>query len=446
MTLGLTIAAVVFLGGMFLGVPIAWLFFGAPIAGLLTDGINHGFISGTFYHALNSSTVMAIAFFVYGGSLISDAGLADRIVRFSYALVGRVRGGMTVVGIVATVFLGALTGSSVPCISALIPLLVPRLKKYGYEPKYTTAVLCSSSFLGYLIPPSIPALIYCLLAQQSVSALFLSTVIPGLILALGYGILNYFICPKYMNPALITEQIDESSETFGGRMKELLASTWYALPALGCPAIILIGIYGGLCTPNEAGAIAVVYSFFVGFFVYRELTAKKCWSATFSSILSIGVIAMLIGGGTVLARYLIRMGVAQQVAGFMLGMFSSKAMILIAMNVFFLILGMFLDGTPILILGVPLVLPLMQQLGVNLVHLGAIIIVNVGLGVVTPPFAMSIFVGSRLSGCSYPQLVPIMMKFLIFVGIPALLLTTFVPALSCWLPTAVLGPQIVGPW
>ncbi|MGI6253542.1 MAG: TRAP transporter large permease [Aminivibrio sp.] len=446
MSIGLITAISVFIGGMFLGIPIAWLFFGAPIAGLFADGMNSAFISGTFYHALNSSTVMAIAFFVYAGSLISDAGLADRIVRFSYALVGRIRGGMALVGIISTIFLAALTGSSVPCISALIPLLVPRLKQYGYEPKYVTALLCSSSFLGYLIPPSVPALIYCLLAQQSVTALFLSTVIPGLLLALGYAILNYFICPRYMNPDLITEEIDDRPRSAGARIKELLASTWFALPALGCPAIILIGIYGGFCTPNEAGAIAVVYCFIIGIFVYRELTAKKFWSATFTSILSIGVITMLIGGGTVLARYLIRVGAAQQVANFMLGMFDSKVMILLAMNVFFLILGMFLDGTPILILGVPLILPLMQQLDMNLVHLGSVIIVNVGLGVVTPPFAMSIFVGSRLSGCSYAELVPIMMRFLLFVGIPVLLLTTYIPALSCWLPELVLGPQMVGKW
>lgn len=446
MSPGLAVALCVFLGGLLCGIPLAWLFLGAPFFGSVAEGTNYAFISGTFYHALNSSTVMAIAFFVYAGSLISDAGLADRIVRFSYALVGRLRGGMEVVGIVATLFLGALTGSSVPCISALIPLLVPRLKKYGYEPKYTTAVLCSSSFLGYLIPPSVPALIYCLLAQQSVSALFLSTVFPGLLLALGYSILNYFICPQYMNPDLITEKIEEAPENFGARIKELVGATWSALPALGCPAVILVGIYGGFCTPNEAGAIAVVYCLFVGFCVYRELTAKKFWSATFSSLLSLGVIAMLIAGGTVLARYLIRVGAAQQVAGFMLGMFSSKTMILFAMNVFFLILGMFLEGAPMLILGVPLILPLMQDLGVNLVHLGAIIIVNVGLGVVTPPFAMSIFIGSRLSGCSYGELVPIMLKFLFFVGIPVLLLTTYIPALSCWLPTVVLGPLIVGPW
>ena len=446
MSLGLTIALIVFLGTMILGMPLAWVFFAGPMAGLLIDGMNTAFVSGTFYHALNTSTIMGIAFFIYGGSLISEAGMADRIVRFFYALVGRIRGGMEVVGIVATVFLGALTGSSVPCISALIPLLVPRLKKYGYEPKYTTAVLCSSSFLGYLIPPSVPALIYCVITQQSVTALFLSTVIPGLLLALGYAILNWFICPNYVNPELKTEEELVASETFLERLKEIIGATWSALPALGCPLLILVGIYGGLCTPNEAGALAVAYCFFVGFCVYRDLNLKGAWNATRSSLLSLGVIAMLIAGGTVLARYTIRVGIAQIISSTMMNAFHSKALILLAMNVFFLILGMFLEGAPILILGVPLILPLMQQLGMNMVHLGAVLIVNVGLGVVTPPFAMSIFIGSRLSGCSYGELVPIMMKFLFFVGIPILLLTTYIPALSCWLPTLLLGQQMVGAW
>jgi tripartite ATP-independent transporter DctM subunit len=445
MSAGLIVALLVFLGGLVCSVPLVWLFLGAPFLGSLIDGANYAFIPTTLYHALNSSTLMAIAFFVYAGSLISDAGLADRLVRFSYALVGRVRGGMELVGIVATLFLGALTGSSTPCISALIPLLVPRLKKYGYLPEYTTAILCSSSFLGYLIPPSVPALVYCLLAQQSVSALFLSTVIPGLILALGYGILNYFICDQYIRPELITEVEDIPAER-PSRLKELLGATWAAIPALGCPAIVLFGIYGGLCTPNEAGAIAAVYCIFVGFCVYRELTLKKFFSATFGSVLSLGVITILVGGGTVLARYLIKVGIAQFVASSMLSLFSSKTMILLAMNVFFLFLGMFLEALPIMILGVPLILPLMQALDVNLVHLGSMIIVNVGLGVVTPPFAMSIFIGSRLSGCTYMELLPIMMKFLFLVGIPVLLLTTYIPALSCWLPSVVLGPKVVGAW
>ncbi len=445
MTLGIFLALAVFFFGLFGGVPLGWLFIASSATGVLVGGMPLSFIANTFYHSLNSYVIMAIAFFVYAGSLISEAGLADRIVRFSYALVGKVRGGMEAVGIVSTVFLSALTGSSVPCISALIPLLVPRLEKYGYQRKYTTALLCSSSFLGYLIPPSVPALIYCLVAQQSVSALFLSTVFPGLLLAIGYAILNYFICPRYMDQTIAT-QIPEESQSLKERFIELKKSTWVALPALGCPLVILIGIYGGICTPNEAGAIAVVYCLIIGFWVYRELTLKKLWSATYSSLVSMGVIALLIASGTVFARYLIRVGVAQELAGFILGLFESKALILLSLNIFLLLLGMFMDGVPVLILSVPLILPLMQEIGVNLVHLGAIVILNVGLGVVTPPFAMSIFVGSRLSGCSYTDLVPIMLLFLFFVGIPVLLLTTYIPALSCWLPSLLLGSQVVGPW
>lgn len=445
MSMGILVALTIFFGGLFVGVPLGWLFLASSGVGLLIQGLPLSIISGTFYHALDSYVIMAIAFFVFAGSLISEAGLADRIVRFSYAVVGRVRGGMELVGIVATIFLSALTGSSVPCISALIPLLVPRLDKYGYKREYTTAILCSSSFMGYLIPPSVPALIYCLIAQQSVSALFLSTVFPGLLLAIGYGILNYFICPRFMDMSRAT-LVEEEEGTFRERLTELKKATWTALPALGCPLVILVGIYGGICTPNEAGAIAVIYCLFVGFFVYRELTKASLDRAVLSSLVSIGVISILIAGGSVFARYLIRIGVAQQLAAFMLGMFSSKFMIMLSLNIFLLFLGMFMDGIPILILSVPLILPLMKELDVNLVHLGAMVIVNIGLGVITPPFAMSIFVGSRLSGCSYMKLVPIMLMFLLVVGIPVLLLTTYIPALSCWLPTAVLGSQVVGPW
>lgn len=445
MSLGVFLAISVFFVGLFGGIPLGWLFIASSATGIIVAGMPLSFVANTFYHSLNSYVIMAIAFFVYAGSLISEAGLADRIVRFSYALVGRIRGGMEAVGIVSTIFLSALTGSSVPCISALIPLLVPRLEKYGYKREYTTAILCSSSFMGYLIPPSVPALIYCLVAQQSVSAIFLSTVFPGLILALGYAILNYFICPRYMDEKKASE-ITEEVLSFRERLLELRNSTWVALPALGCPLVILIGIYGGICTPNEAGAIAVIYCMIIGFWVYRELTMRKLWSATYSSLISMGVIAILIASGTVFARYLIRVGVAQQLAGFILGMFDSKVLILLSLNIFLLLLGMFMDGVPVLILSVPLILPLMNEIGVNLVHLGAIVILNVGLGVVTPPFAMSIFVGSRLSGCSYSELVPIMILFLIFVGIPVLLLTTYIPALSCWLPSIVLGPQVVGAW
>lgn len=443
MEFGIFMALAIFLVTLAVGLPLGWVFLVSTAGGLFFIDSPLSFMAGTFFHSLFTYIFMAIAFFVFAGSLISEAGLADRIVRFSYALVGRVKGGLILVGIIATLFMSALTGSSVPCISALIPLLVPRLEKYGYKKSYTTAVLCSSSFLGYLIPPSVPALIYCLVAQQSVAALFLATVFPGLLLASGYGLLNYFIVDKYMIPAV---EVPDRPASFHDSMKELASATWTALPALGCPIIILVGIYGGICTPNEAGAIAVIYTILVGLFVYRDLDRKAFWRAMSSSLITLGMIGLLIAGGTIFTRFLIREGVAQSFAGMMLGMFENKYMILISINVFLLLLGMFIEGIPILILAVPLILPLVTKLNVNLVHLGSIIILNIGLGVMTPPFAMSIFVGSRLSGVPSGELIKPMMIYLFAVGIPVLMLTTYIPFLSCWLPSVVLGSKIVGPW
>ena len=432
-----------FLVGLLIGLPIGWVFIGATILGLTVTGTSAGFVANAFFHSLDSATIMAIAFFVFTGALINEAGLADRIVNFSYALVGRLKGGLTAVGIVASVFMGALTGSSVPCIAALIPLLVPKLEKFGYDRVYTTAVLCSSSYLGYLIPPSVPAMIYCLLAGQSVAALFLATVFPGLLLAIGYAVLNYFVVDKY---TVNSDETPELPATFSGALKEIARTGWLAIPALGCPLLILVGIYGGIFTPNEAGGVAAIYCLLVGWLAYRELTLERLKTALSSTIGTFGMTTLLLAGGTILTRYLTRQGVAQEVAMTMMSLFEGKAMILLMINAFLLFLGMFLDGIPILVLVVPLVLPLMQELGVNLVHLGAIMTVNVGIGVMTPPFAMSIFVGSRLANVPAAKLTRAMMPFLLYVSIPVLLLTTYIPFLSCWLPQVLLGPSVVGTW
>ncbi len=440
MTLGVAVLVAIFLVGMLLAIPLGWVFIASTGIGTLVDGVPDNFIINSFYSALNSHVLMAIGFFIFAGALISAGGLADRIVNFSHVLVGKLRGGMTLVSIISTVFMSALTGSSVPCVSALVPILVPRLHQLGYRKEYTTAVLCSSSFLGYLIPPSVPAMIYALIAQQSVAAVFLSTVIPGAILVVGYIVLNFIIAPKYIDENISKRQDVSFSTVKTSNMKV----TWQALPALGCPALILIGIYGGVFTPNEAGAIAVVYSFLVGAFIYKSLTVDKFKSALLNTVVSIGFIALLIAAGTIISRYLARTGAAQGIADGMLGFFESPELIMLALNILILVLGMFIEAIPILILTVPLVLPLMLEMDVNLIHLGAIIIVNVGLGVITPPFAMSIFVGTRLSGTSYQKVAPIMMKYLFYVGIPVLMLTTYFPALSTWLPALVLGDRVVG--
>ncbi len=440
---GLLVGLSVFFLGILIGLPLCWVFLGSTFATLLIISGSTAFMAGTFYHAIDNYVLMAIAFFIFAGSLLSVSGIADRIVRLSYALVGRIPGGLVDVGIVAAVFMGALTGSSLPVIGALIPLLVPRLEKYGFQRRYTAAVLCSSSFLGYLIPPSVPGLLYCLVAQQSVAAVFLSTVIPGLILAFGYILVNTWLCSYYMQPA---QDIPVLPSNFWESVREIGRTFRDAIPALGCPFVVLVGIYAGIFTPNEAGAVAVVYTAAVGLWIYREMSAASMWGGVKSTLTTLGMITLLLGFGMVFTRLLIREGMAQAMTDFVLSMSQNKYAILLMMNILLLILGMFIDGIPILIIAVPLLVPIAQKLGINLVHLGSVIVFNVGLGVVTPPYAISIFVGTRLAQVPYAQLVPPMMIYLFAVGIPVLLLTTYVPWLSLWLPTLVLGKQVVGAW
>ena len=443
METGLLVGLLVFGLGILIGLPLCWVFLGSTLATLAIISGSTSFLAGTFYHAIDNYVLMAIAFFIFAGSLLSVSGIADRIVRLSYALVGRVPGGLVDVGIVAAVFMGALTGSSLPVIGALIPLLVPRLEKYGFQRHYTAAVLCSSSFLGYLIPPSVPGLLYCLVAQQSVAAVFLSTVIPGLILAFGYILVNTCICHRYMQPAVdvpvLPSNFRESMQAIGTAFRD-------AIPALGCPFVVLVGIYAGIFTPNEAGAVAVVYTAMVGLWVYREMTMRTMWDGAKSTLITLGMITLLLGFGTVFTRLLIREGMAEIMTDFVLSLSQNKYAILFMMNILLLILGMFIDGIPILIIAVPLLVPIAQKLDVNLVHLGSIIVFNVGLGVVTPPYAISIFVGTRLANVPYGVLVRPMMIYLFLVGIPALMLTTYIPWLSLWLPTLIMGRQVVGAW
>jgi len=438
---GVIFGLLIFFLGILIGLPLAWVFLGSSIATIFIIGGSLSFFAGTFYHAIDNYVLMAIAFFIYAGNLLAESGIAARLVRLSYALVGRVRGGLVDVGIVAATFMGALTGSSLPVIAALIPILVPGLEKLGYQRKYVTGVLCSSSFLGYLIPPSVPGLLYCLVAQQSVGAVFLSTVIPGLILAAGYITVNTFICHRHYTPS---KDAPKLPTTFVGSVKEIGVSTWVALPALGCPFVVLVGIYGGIFTPNEAGAIAVLYTALVGFLVYRELTLQSFWESSKMTVVAMGMLCFLLGFGTVFTRLLIREGVGEIMTQFILSISDSKYAILFMMNILLLILGMFIDGIPIIIIVVPMILPLIQKLDVNLVHLGSIIVFNIGLGVVTPPYAISIFLGTKLSNLPYEDLVPTMMIYLFLVGIPALVLTTYIPALSLWLPTLIMGKAAVG--
>lgn len=423
------------------GLEILWSFVlaGAIIYILLALGI--GDIPRIVYHNIDKEVLMAVAYFILAGGLTGEGGIADKLVVWVHDLVGWIRGGLAAVATVTSLLFGAITGSGLTSIAALAPLLVGRMEKFGYERSYSTGIICASGFMGLLIPPSIPLMIYALLSQQSVAALFASTIIPGCILAAFYLIINFFFCKRWMKPV---SEISESSEISERWLKRTSKHTWVALPALLFPVIIVGGIFGGVFTPTEAAAVACVYALIIGVFVYRGLRWRTLGKVFREALGSIGMIMILVGFGMFFSRVLLRVGVAEAMTAAILGVTENPVLILLLINVLLLVLGMFMETICILLITVPLLLPLFDTIGMNLVQAGAVICVNVGIGQVTPPFAVGLFLGARIANVPLTEIVKVAILFIGLGALPVLFLTTYIPELSLWLPTLICGPRVVG--
>jgi len=423
------------------GLEVLWCFIVSGLVMLLLLGWGISDMPRVIYYGIDKETLMAVAYFILAGGLMAEGGIADKLVMWVHDIIGWVRGGLAAVAIVTSLFFGALTGSCLTSTAALAPLMVGRMEKYGYDRAYSTGVICASGFMGHLIPPSIPLLLYGILANQSIAALFVSTIIPGIIVTALYLIINFFFCSRWMKP---TKETDESSKRGGVWSKQTAKHTRDCIPALLFPVIVLGGIYGGVFTPTEAAAVACAYGLVIGLFVYRRLNLKSLCSTTYEAAATTGMILMLVGGGIFFSRVLLRAGVAEVVIGFVLGISENPILILVGINILLLVLGMFMDTTCILIITVPLLLPLFSAIGVNLVHAGAVIVMNLGIGTITPPFAATIFIGARVSNLPVYEIVKPVSLFLVLGALPILILTTYVPQLSLWLPTLLCGPEIVG--
>lgn len=423
------------------GLEILWSFVLAGAIIYMLVGFGIGDIPRIVYHNIDKEVLMAVAYFILAGGLTGEGGIADKLVVWVNDFVGWMRGGLAAVATVASLLFGAITGSGLTSIAALGPLLVSRMEKYGYNRSYSMGVICASGFMGLLIPPSIPLMIYALLAQQSVAALFASTIIPGIILTVFYLIINFFFCRRWMKPV---EKISESSEISGGWLKRTSKHTWAAFPALLFPVIIVGGIFGGVFTPTEAAAVACVYALIIGVLVYRGLTWKPLTKVFRGALGSIGMIMILVGFGMFFSRVLLRVGVAEAMTGTILGITENPVLILLLINALLLLLGMFMETICILLITVPLLLPLFDAIGMNLVQAGAVICINVGIGQVTPPFAVGLFLGARVGNIPLTEIIKVAILFLALGALPVLFLTTYIPELSLWLPTLICGPRVVG--
>ena len=372
---------------------------------------------------VDSYTIMAMPLFMLAGSIMNKAKITDALVDFSHALVGHIRGGLAQVNIVASIMFAGLTGVAMADVAALGSILIPAMEKDGYGKPFAAAITAASSVIGPIIPPSLVMLIYAHVMGVSVAALFLAGVIPGLMMGLGLMITTAIISKKRNYPKR------------GKRptIRKVTMSLFKSAPALGCPVIILGGIIFGICTPTEAAALAVLYSFLLGFFFYRTLTFRDLPAIFLSSMVHTSVIFLIIGTASQLGLLITDISLPQEITEGMLGFTQNKFLMLIIINLFLLLMGMILEIIPNVVLLSPILAPLAIALGVDPIHFALILLVNLNIGMNTPPMGGLLFITASMAGEKFDAVMKEMWPF-IGTQIVTLFFITYIPETTLWLP------------
>jgi tripartite ATP-independent transporter DctM subunit len=424
--MGFFILILIFL--IFIGLPLFACFAITCFGMILAFDLGTDFAIPAVFVNLNSFTLMAIPFFVISGGIMAESGMSKMIVNFMNSIIGKIKGGLGFVLIISCGFFGAITGSSGAAISAIGTAILPEMDKCGYPRNYSTALLACSGLLGQLIPPSVPLILFGMITGTSVAACWLSTVIPGIILIFIYGIINYIQCK---NNVRIKDIKNFSFGRMIGSIKEGAFSLMF-------PVIVLGGIYSGLFTPTEGGAVGVAYAMLVGFIIYRSLNLKRFFSVVKDTISITGCIYFIIMFILIISRIFTLENLPMMLAKAIMNVSSNRVVILLLINVMLLIIGMLMDDISSMLICAPLLFPLFQQLGVTPIQMAAILAINQGTGMLTPPVATNLFMASRVGKVPVSSFIKYSIIYLIFGNIPVLLVVTFIPQLSIWLPKVIL--------
>lgn len=363
--------------------------------------------------ALSSFPLLAIPFFIFAGNLMGGAGISRRLVVLAESIVGTLTGGLALITVIACSFFAAISGSSPATVSAIGSIMIKEMDKRGYAPKFSTAVAACSGTIGVLIPPSIPFVIYCVVAKESIGDMFIAGIVPGLLFTAALMVTAYFISKKrgYVGR--------ENTKPLGAAFKE---SIW----ALLTPVIILGGIYSGVFTPTEAAIVAIYYSIFVGLFVYKELKLKDIYKCAYNSALLTGITFYGLGFAIAFGVFLALERIPQLLVMEVMMLTSSKVVILLLLNAFFLFLGCFMDNIAATIILTPILLPLVQSIGMDPLQFGVIMTVNFAIGFVTPPVGVNLSVASAISGVPIHIIAKESIPFMIAMLL-CLMIITFVP-------------------
>jgi len=406
-----------------IGVPVAFCLGLAALAAILAWGkVSLVLIPQRMFTGVDSFVLMAVPFFILAGELMGTSGILQRLLRFSDMLVGWVRGGLAHVNIVSSMIFAGISGSAVADASALGSVLIPAMRD-EYDNEFGAAVCAGAAAIGPIIPPSIPMVVYALTTNVSIAALFLSGVIPGILMALGMMGIAY-VMARRRNYSRRTEPIP---------WPEIGRRTFRVVPALIMPLIIVGGILTGVVTPTEAGALAVLYAILVGFFLTRELRWSHFPPALLRSGITTAIVFILIATSNVLS-WLLTAGQVARVLGDMVRSISTSPLVfLLIVNIVLLILGCLLDNLAIIIMVAPILTPIAASYGIDPLHFGFIFVLNVVIGTLTPPFGIVLFVVCAISRLPLMSLARAVLPFVVW-HVLLLFLCTYVPWVAIWVP------------
>jgi len=412
---------------LILGVPIVIAIAVATIAPGLMDpsfAANGQFILRNIIAGANNTPLLALPLFILSGAIMSKGKISEKLFNLFAYMIGTRTGGIPCAVVVTCLFYGAISGSGPATCAAVGSMTIPLMITLGYDPVFCAALVACAAGLGTIIPPSIPFINYGVATNTSVADLFMAGIIPGILVALCLMVCAYIYCRrKGENKQLIAENCKKLRSR--GILSVLIDSFW----ALLTPVIILGSIYSGIATPTEAAAISVFYAIIVSMFLYKTINIKDLVEVFRDSVRAYGPLCLMLALATAFGRVLALMNVPNMLAAFITENISSKIVFLIIVNVIFLILGMFIDAGPALIILAPMILPTAVALGIDPVHFGIIMTVNLCIGFVSPPFGMNLFVASPLVGKPVMEIglkaIPFMVAFL-----AALILITYIPGIS----------------
>jgi C4-dicarboxylate transporter, DctM subunit len=384
-------------------------------------------VAQKLYNGLDQFALMAIPFFILASNIMTAGGVSKRLIEACNAFVGHYKGGLAVASIVSCMFFAAISGSSPSTVVAIGTIMIPAMIASGYGSKYSVGLLGSAGSLGILIPPSIPMIVYGVATEQSVGKLFMAGVGPGLFM----GVL-------FITTAIIYANVKGFSSGNALPWTERLVLLWKALPGLFMPFLILGGIYGGIFTPTEAAAVAVFYSLFVGLFVYRDLKFKDLPKVFVRSAVTTSMVLFIITNAMLFAFILTTEGIPAAIAGFIVKHAVTPWVFLLFVNILLYFVGDFMEPSAAILILAPLFLPIVMKLGIDPIHFGIIMTVNMEIGMITPPVGLNLFVASGISGLSLWDVFRGAAPFMI-VMLTGLLLITYLPEISLWFPKLLYG-------